>query len=114
MNKNSKKTSAPGLGSGLTTQSAGNSIQPTPQFASGVSQDNSSAAANSTGNPATKNSNLSVTLGQSKNGTQDANMTGDDAKKGAAGKDGAANQANLKLKDPNQAHETLEIAKNVP
>jgi len=41
-------------------------------------------------------------------------MTGDDAKKGAAGKDGAAGQANLKLKDPNQAHETLEIAKNVP
>lgn len=40
-------------------------------------------------------------------------MTGDDVKKGAAGKDGASGQPG-KLKDPNQAHETLEIAKNVP
>ena len=40
-------------------------------------------------------------------------MTGDDAKKGAVGKDGAPIVAG-KLKDPNQAHETLEIAKNVP
>lgn len=40
-------------------------------------------------------------------------MTGDDAKKGAVGKDGVTTVAG-KLKDPNQAHETLEIAKNVP
>jgi hypothetical protein len=40
-------------------------------------------------------------------------MTSEDAKK----KDGAAAGAkgeNGKLKDPNQAHETLDIAKNVP
>jgi hypothetical protein len=42
-------------------------------------------------------------------------MTADEAKKGAANKgDAAITSTAGKLKDPNQAHETLEIAKNVP
>ena len=45
---------------------------------------------------------------------------GADGKKSAGGKEGATPGAEgarggvLKLKDPNQAHETLDIAKNVP
>ena len=45
-----------------------------------------------------------------------ANQDSQDAKKGGA-KDGAAGEGGKgvsKLKDPNQAHETLDIAKNVP
>jgi hypothetical protein len=47
---------------------------------------------------------------------QPANQDSQDAKKGGA-KDGAAGEGGKgvsKLKDPNQAHETLDIAKNVP
>ena len=60
-------------------------------------------------------------------GEQNAHMAGQtpaegtDGKKTAGGKEGAAVGAEggarggvLKLKDPNQAHETLDIAKNVP
>jgi len=44
---------------------------------------------------------------------------GADGKKNAGGKEGASAGAEarggvLKLKDPNQAHETLDIEKNVP
>jgi hypothetical protein len=75
-------------------------------------QDNSPSNQNQSANAAGKNQ-LSVTLGQSKGGSQDAAMSAEDAKK----KDGAAGAVkgeNGKLKDPNQAHETLDIAKNVP
>ena len=42
-------------------------------------------------------------------------MAAGEAKKGAPGKDGSTTGVVAgKLKDPNQAHETLEIAKNVP
>jgi len=42
-------------------------------------------------------------------------MAAGEAKKGGPGKDGStAGVVAGKLKDPNQAHETLEIAKNVP
>ena len=72
------------------------------------------AGPNSTGNASNKNQNLSVTLG-SKTGNQDAAMTAEDGKKGGAkGDANIVTQAGGKLKDPNQAHETLEIAKNVP
>jgi hypothetical protein len=55
---------------------------------------------------------MSVTLGQSKGGSQDAAMADDSKKKdgGAA----AGPKGDSKLKDPTMAHETLEIAKNVP
>jgi len=43
---------------------------------------------------------------------QPANQDSQDAKKGGA-KD-ADGKGLSKLKDPNQAHETLDIAKNVP
>jgi len=58
-------------------------------------------------------------MGQSKGGAVDAHMAAADAQndKKVAGKEGSAGEANKsisKLKDPNQAHETLDIAKNVP
>jgi len=60
-------------------------------------------------------------MGQSKGGTVDAHMSSaQDSQndKKAAAKDGAsgseASKSISKLKDPNQAHETLDIAKNVP
>lgn len=66
------------------------------------------------GPSAGKNSNMSMTVG--KNQPQDAGAASDD-KKSAAGKDGAtpggaAKGGLSKMKDPNGAHETLEMAKN--
>lgn len=70
--------------------------------------------------PASNNPALSVTMGQSKNPV-DAHMASpNDAadKKGGASKDaaGASSEGKgiNKLKDPNSAHEILDIAKNVP
>ena len=59
-----------------------------------------------------------VTMGQSKGGV-DATMTpgeNADSKKGASKHDATAEggKSITKLKDPNSAHEVLEIAKNVP
>lgn len=67
-----------------------------------------------------QNPNMAVTMGQNK-GTVDAHMTSandsQDNKKGAPKADGTppdASKSISKLKDPNQAHEVLEIPKNVP
>jgi hypothetical protein len=58
-------------------------------------------------------------MGQSKGGAADTHMQAADSQndKKVAGKEGATSEASKaisKLKDPNQAHETLDIAKNVP
>jgi len=57
---------------------------------------------------------MSVTMGQ-KSGNQDAFMqpSGADEKKTPV-KEGEPTGKASKIKDPNQAHETLDIAKNVP
>jgi len=68
-----------------------------------------------------QNPQLTVTMGQNK-GAVDAHMTSandnPDNKKGATKHDGTSipdvGKSISKLKDPNQAHEVLEIPKNVP
>ena len=90
--KNSKKSSNPTGGSG----SSGSGGQQVAQFAPGVVVDNSPPPVNPGAGAGGKN-NLSVTLGQSKGGSQDAAMTAEDGKK----KDGAGAKQDLKLKDPN-------------
>lgn len=69
-----------------------------------------SESAGATGNSA-KAQNLSVTMGQSK-GTGDTIMSANDDKKSA--KVGEQPKNPTKLKDPNNAHETLEVTKNIP
>lgn len=69
-------------------------------------------------NTSKANPALTVTMGQNK-GAVDAHMTPandsqQDKKKEGAAAGEASKATSSKLKDPNQAHETLEIARNVP
>lgn len=103
-NTKSKPASGSSGGTGGVTQ---------PNFGTQMDGVQPSATANKT-NPA-----LTVTMGQNK-GAVDAHMTSanesQDNKKGA-GKDGVipdVSKSISKLKDPNAAHEVLEIPKNVP
>ena len=78
----------------------------------GKSGGNADANMNSQAQSSTKNANMSMTVGNKQ--MQEQGSLPDDAKKNTTPKEGAATASTskgglAKLKDPNQAHENLEM-----